>query len=67
MVRQLTWGMNIFKCEGFVSENYIRFYNEEGEQTFDWNKVEVIGNKFDNPDMAIDRFNKNRERGEKNI
>ena len=60
-VRQITEGMNIFKCEGFVSENYTRFYNEEDQQVFDWNIVEIIGNKFDNPDLAIDRCNKKIE------
>ena len=60
-VRQITEGMNIFKCEGFISDNYTRFYNEEDEQVFDWDSVEIIGNKFDNPDLAEDRFSKNIE------
>ena len=60
-VMQITEGMNIYKCEGFVSENYTRFYNEEDEQVFDWNSVGIIGNKFDNPDLAIDKFNKKEE------
>lgn len=57
-VRQITEGMNIFKLEGFLSENYTRFYDEEDQQTFDWNDVEIIGNKSDNPDLAVDKFNK---------
>ena len=60
-VRQITEGMNIFKCEGFISENYTRFYDEEDQQVFDWDDVEIIGNKFDNPDLAIDKFNKKVE------
>ena len=50
-VEQITEGMNIFKCEGFLSENYTKFYDEEGQQVFDWNRVEIIGNKFDDPDL----------------
>lgn len=50
-VEQMTEGMNIFKYEGFLSENYTKFYDEEGQQAFDWNRVEVIGNKFDNPEL----------------
>ena len=60
-VEQITEGMNIFKYEDFVSENHTRFYDEEDQQVFDWNRVEIIGNKFDNPDLAIDEFNKKEE------
>lgn len=50
-ITQLTDGMNIYKCFGFVSENYTKFYDEEGQQVFDWNSVEIIGNRFDDPDL----------------
>lgn len=50
-VEQMTEGMNIFKFEDFLSENYTKFYDEEGQQVFDWNSVEIIGNRFDDPDL----------------
>lgn len=51
MVGQITEGMNIFKCGDFISENFTEFYDEEGQQRFDWNRVEIIGNKFADPDL----------------
>lgn len=48
-IEQITEGMNIFKYEDFISENYTKFYDEEGQQAFDWNSVEIIGNRFNNP------------------
>ncbi len=53
MAHQITEGMNIFKIEGFVSENYTRFYDEEGQQRFDWNSVEVIGNIYEDPGLGM--------------
>ncbi len=50
-VEQITEGMNIFKLEDFLSENRTKFYDEEGQQVFDWNSVEIIGNRFDDPDL----------------
>lgn len=50
-VEQITEGMNIFKFEDFLSENHTKFYDEEGQQVFDWNSVEIIGNKFDDPEL----------------
>lgn len=50
-VEQITEGMNIFKLEDFLSENYTKFYDEEGQQAFDWNSVEIVGNRFDDPNL----------------
>lgn len=50
-VEQITEGMNTSKFEDFISENYTKFYDEEGQQMFDWNDLEIIGNRFDNPDL----------------
>lgn len=53
-VIQLTEGMFIYKCFGLTSENYTKFYDEEGQARFDWDKVEVIGNRYDDPDLLKD-------------
>lgn len=50
-IEQITEGMNIFEYEGFKSENYTKFYDGEGQQAFDWNDVEIIGNRFNNPHL----------------
>lgn len=52
-VEQITEGMNIFKIEDFLSENHTQFYDEEGQQAFDWNSVEIIGNMFDDTHLLI--------------
>ncbi len=52
-IEQITEGMNIFKFEDFVSENNTKFYDEEGQQKFDWNDTEIIGNRFDDPHLLI--------------
>lgn len=54
-ITQLTEGMFIYKCFGFVSENYTKFYDEEGQARFDWNKVDVIGNRYDDSNLLKDR------------
>lgn len=55
-IRQITEGMFKYKYAGFLSENYTTFYDEEGQNVFNWNDIEVIGNKFENPDMAEDKM-----------
>lgn len=60
-VEQITEGMNIFKFEDFLSENNTKFYDEEGQQVFDWNSVEIIGNKFDDPDLLKSDDEKNKK------
>lgn len=57
-ITQLTDGMFIYKCFSFTSENYTKFYDEEGQARFDWNKVEIIGNRYDDPDLLKDHRNK---------
>lgn len=52
--------MNIFRYEDFISENYTKFYDEERQQMFDWNSVEIIGNKFDDPNL-LKRYVKNED------
>lgn len=61
-VEQITEGMNIFKCEDFLSENNTKFYDEEGQQVFDWNSLEIIGNRFDDPDLLKSRDNDEEEK-----
>ena len=56
-LEQMTEGMNIFKLEDFLSENNTKFYDEEGQQMFDWNSVEIIGNRFDDPGLLKSRDN----------
>lgn len=54
-ITQLTEGMFIYKCFGSISENYTHFYDEEGQARFDWDKVEVIGNRYDDPYLLKDK------------
>lgn len=54
-ITQLTEGMFIYKCFSFTSENYTNFYDEEGQARFDWDKVEIIGNRYDDPNLLKDR------------
>lgn len=61
-VTQLTDGMNIYKSFNFVSENSTKFYDEEGQARFDWDKVEIIGNRYDDPDLLKDRRNEKEKR-----
>lgn len=48
-IEQIIEGMNIFKYEDLISENYTKFYDEEGQQSFDWKNVEIIGDRFNDP------------------
>lgn len=52
-ITQLTDGMFVFKFL-IISENYTKFYDEEDQAKFDWDKVEIIGNRYDDPDLLKD-------------
>ncbi len=66
-VEQITEGMNIFKIEDFLSENNTKFYDEEGQQVFDWNSVEIIGNRFDDPDLLKNDDDDNDDQNKRKV
>lgn len=64
IVRQLTRGkwVNKLKCDGkedLILEFETEFYSYDGSE-FNWEELEVIGNKYQNTDLCKDMINENQ-------
>ncbi len=61
IIEQFSEGMHVFKIPGetseddIISENYTKFYDEEGQQVFEWNDVEIIGHRFTIHELLYNR------------